>query len=77
MLKSFFAKIYAGIISRQVYTWAKDPINTQNKVFKELISQASKTKFGRDHKFETISSYQDFKKLVPVRDYEGLKGYIE
>jgi hypothetical protein len=76
VLKSFFAKIYAGIISRQVYTWAKDPINTQNKVFKELISQASKTKFGRDHKFETISSYQDFKKLVPVRDYEGLKGYI-
>ena len=76
MLKSFFAKIYAGIVSRQVYSWAKDPINTQNKVFKELISQASKTKFGRDHKFGTISNYQDYKKLVPVRDYEGLKGYI-
>ena len=76
MLKSFFAKIYAGIVSRQVYSWAQDPINTQNKVFKELISQASKTKFGRDHKFVTISNYQDYKKLVPVRDYEGLKGYI-
>lgn len=76
MLKSFFAKIYAGIVSRQVYSWAKDPINTQRKVFKELISQASKTKFGRDHQFGTISNYQDYKKLVPVRDYEGLKGYI-
>jgi len=76
VLKSFFAKIYAGIVSRQVYSWAKDPINTQNKVFKELISQASKTKFGRDHKFGTICNYQDYKKLVPVRDYEGLKGYI-
>lgn len=77
MLKSFFAKIYAGIISRQVYSWAKDPINTQNKVFQELISQARNTKFGKDHKFDSISSYQDYKNLVPVRDYEGLKGYIE
>ena len=77
MIKSFFAKIYAKIVSRQVYAWAKDPINTQNKVFKELIAQASKTKFGQDHKFESITSYEDFKNQVPVRDYEGLKPYIE
>jgi len=77
VIKSFFAKIYAQIVSRQVYAWAKDPINTQNKVFRELISEASKTKFGQDHKFESISSYEDYKHQVPVRDYEGLKTYIE
>ncbi len=77
MVKSFFAKIYAGIVARQVYAWAKDPINTQNKVFMNLISKASNTKFGKDHKFGTITSYEEYKNQVPVRDYEGLKPYIE
>ena len=77
MLKSFLAKIYAGIVSRKVYTWANDPFNSQDKVFKELIGQAKNTNFGKDHKFSEIRSYQDFKKNVPVRDYEGLKDYIE
>lgn len=77
MIKSFFAKIYAKIVYKQVYAWANDPINTQNKVFRELIAEASKTKFGRDHKFDSIETYEDFKTQVPVRDYEGLKPYVE
>ncbi|MGI9532107.1 GH3 family domain-containing protein [Lutimonas sp.] len=77
MIKSFFAKIYANIVSKQVYAWANDPINTQDKVFKELIAEASKTRFGRDHNFPSIGSYEDYKAQVPIRDYEGLKPYVE
>ena len=72
MLKSFLAKIYAGIISRKVQAWANNPFESQDKVFKDLIDQAKNTKFGKDHKFGEIESYDDFKKHVPVRDYEGL-----
>ena len=77
MLKSFLAKIYAGIVYRQVYSWANNPFDAQDKVFKELIQQAKNTKFGKDHKFDQIKSYSDFRHYVPVRDYEGLKDYIE
>lgn len=77
MLKSFLAKIYAGIVYRQVYSWANNPFDSQDKVFKELIQQAKNTKFGKDHKFDQIKSYSDFRHYVPVRDYEGLKDYIE
>ncbi|MGB5321982.1 GH3 family domain-containing protein [Lutimonas sp.] len=77
MLKSFLAKIYAGIVSRKVHAWANNPFESQDKVFKGLIDQAKNTKFGKDHKFGKIKSYHDFKKHVPVRDYEGLKDYIE
>ncbi len=77
MLKSFLAKIYAGIVSRQVYAWANNPFGSQDKVFKNLVEQAKNTKFGKDHKFEEIRSYVDFKRNVPVRDYEGLKDYIQ
>ena len=77
MLKSFLAKVYASIVSRQVYAWASNPFAAQDKVFKNLIDQAKNTKFGKDHNFEEIKSYPDFKKHVPVRDYEGLKDYVK
>src|SRR5205085_479927 len=33
--------------------------------------------FGKDHSFAKITSYEDFKQAVPIRDYEQLKDYIE
>ena len=33
--------------------------------------------FGKDHGFTDIRSYDDFKKQVPIRDYEELKPYVE
>ena len=77
MLKPFFAKIYAIIISKKVYTWANKPIETQQKTFHNLITQAEGTVFGKDHNFELIKTYDDFKSNVPVKDYEALKPYIE
>ncbi|MCA0932908.1 GH3 auxin-responsive promoter family protein [Lutimonas saemankumensis] len=77
MIKSFFAKIYAGIVARQVYKWADDPVNTQEKVFHNLLKSARNTAFGSDHNFSEIMDYESYKKKVPVRDYEGLKDYIE
>ena len=53
------------------------PIDTQKRVFKSLISEAGATRFGKDHGFDTITSYQDFAEKVPIRDYEEIKGYIQ
>ena len=76
-LKSVSAKIYAKIVARQIQKWASNPIKTQQKVFEKLIADAKNTSFGKDHDFENIKCYQDFSKLVPIRDYEELKPYIE
>lgn len=75
--KSSFSKLYAIIIANKVYKWVNDPIEIQQKIFNHLISNAKNTSFGKDHQFHTIRSYKDFKKLVPIRNYEGLKPYIE
>ncbi|MDT0294668.1 GH3 auxin-responsive promoter family protein [Mesonia ostreae] len=75
-LKTFGAKIFAKVVKSQINTWAKNPIETQQKVFTELISRAKKTQFGKDHNFDKIKSYQDFTREVPVRDYEALKPYV-
>lgn len=76
-LKSFFGVLYARVVKQQNKWWIKNPIKSQEKVFNSLISQASKTAFGKEHDFKRIRSYEDFKSRVPVRDYEGLKTYIE
>ena len=76
-LKSFFAIPFAKQATKRVYKWANNPHKTQEKVFKELISKAKNTAFGKDHDFSSINSYSDFKKRVKVQDYEGLRPYVD
>ena len=75
-LKSFAAKIFANYIKRQTQTWASRPVETQQKVFQQLIQQAKNTSFGKDHSFDKIQSTQDFAQQVPIRDYEELRPYV-
>jgi hypothetical protein len=76
-VKSILAVPIAKRVQKRVYKWANSPVKTQEKVFQKLIRQAKNTHFGNDHNFGSITSYNDFKKQVPVRDYEGLKSYID
>ncbi|SFW56398.1 GH3 family domain-containing protein [Cellulophaga fucicola] len=76
-LKSFAAKIFAKKIVAKNAKWISNPIEAQEKVFKQLIEKAAQTQFGKDHNFKSIKSHQDFVTNVPVRDYEALKVYVE
>ena len=76
-IKSVLAKLFAKRIYTKVQKWANNPIETQNRVFQDLISEATNTQFGQDHDFVSINNYKDFVKRVPVRDYEALKPYVE
>ena len=76
-LKPFFAKIFAKKIYEKTQIWVNNPIETQQKVFENLIREAKNTQFGIDHHFNQIKTFEDFAKNVPVRDYEGLKSYLD
>lgn len=76
-LKSTTAKLFAKITSRKIKKWANNPVETQENVFKDLISKASDTAFGKDHNFNDIATFQDFAQQVPIRDYEELRPYVE
>ncbi len=75
--RSFAARIFAARVARKTEKWMANPLATQEKVFSNLISTAKDTKFGKDHDFESIKSHSDFVSRVPVRDYEGMKSYVE
>ena len=75
--KAALSKPFAKYIAKRIKKWSSKPIETQDKVLKHLISEAEKTRFGKDHDFHTITTYHDFKTKVPIRDYEELKPYVE
>ncbi|MDX1279204.1 GH3 auxin-responsive promoter family protein [Oceanihabitans sediminis] len=76
-LKAALAKPFAKIIYKSIQKWANNPIETQNKVFQKLISEAVSTQFGKDHDFVSVNNHNDFVNRVPVRDYEALKPYVD
>ncbi|RYZ91971.1 MAG: hypothetical protein EOP47_30800, partial [Sphingobacteriaceae bacterium] len=64
-------------VNRQINYQRKNAIPLQQKTFIKLIQQAKDTDFGKAHNFAAIKTYADFKKHVPLRDYEELRPYIE
>ncbi len=54
-----------------------NPIDTQKQVFNQLIGTAQFTDYGKKYQFEKIDSISEFKKHVPVNDYDSLKPYIQ
>lgn len=67
------AKLIAGSIERN----AARATETQNYWFKKLVATAKQTRFGREHGFAQIKSYADFKKHVPIRDYEAMQPFTD
>ena len=76
-LKSFFGYCFAKYIVRKNNAWINTAIKAQNNQRKFLLDFAKNTKFGKEHGFSKILSYEDWKKSVPIRDYEALKPYID
>ncbi len=76
-IKSVLAKPFAKIVAKKIKKWASNPVETQEKVFQNLIETGAQTAFGKDHDFGNISTHEDFIEHVPIRDYEALKPYVE
>lgn len=76
-IRSVLAKPFAAYVAAQTKKWSLNPVSYQQKTMLEITRQAQNTVFGRDHHLEAIKTYEEFKKLVPVRDYEELKPYVE
>ena len=76
-IKVLAAKLLAKKVNKETQKWSSKPIETQQKVLQNLIKEASKTKFGKDHHFDKIKNFEDFAKHVPVRDYEALRPYVD
>ena len=75
--KAKVARWAADIIVPRIYRDHQNAVAVQDRILKQLIAKATPTLFGREHDFKGIKSYKDFRIAVPLRDYEGIRHYIE
>ncbi len=76
-IKAALSKVYAKQIVRGTKKWTKHPHGAQEHTFEMLLRKAAQTAFGKDHHFQDIHSFQDYREAVPVREYEELRPYFD
>ncbi len=77
MLKSIFTSPLSKFLESAIVSKSKTAIQDQEALMHSLVFQAKNTEFGKDHRFDKINNYEDFKSRVPIRDYEGLRPYFD
>ena len=76
-IKSFLARPYASIIHTKVRKGMATAVADQQDILQQLIKVGTKTAFGKEHDLQQVKTYEDYKKTVPIRDYEAFAPYIE
>ncbi len=77
MIINAAARIVAGFSRKRFDRWYSKATDIQENLFKHLLENGRKTRFGKEHGFDGIKDYDSFREKVPVRDYEGLSRYID
>lgn len=76
-IKSFLAKPFASYIYAKIRKGMGTALQDQDSILKELLKVGKTTEFGKEHGFDKVNSYEEFKQAVPIQDYESFKPYIE
>ncbi len=61
----------------RIENWISDPIAAQREVLQHLITAAQYTEFGRKYNFSKLFSIRDYKKNVPIHEYDDIKHFIK
>ena len=60
----------------QIELFMKYPHEVQQEVFRKLIAAGRETEWGKEFKYASIETPEEFREQVPINDYESLKPYI-
>jgi GH3 auxin-responsive promoter len=74
-----FNSVLSWIIKKRIHQielFIKYPSDVQQEVLRNLIETAKNSEFGKNYGFASINTYQDFKRNVPIQDYEDIKHYV-
>jgi len=66
----------ARLRSWRIENWVTNPSGAQREVLQHLITSAQYTEFGRKYNFEKLFSISEYKKNVPIHEYDDIKPYI-
>lgn len=60
----------------RIESWMQNPVAAQREVLQDLVTSAQYTEFGRKYDFTSLYNIRDFKKAVPIQEYDDLKPFI-
>ncbi|MFL9481780.1 GH3 auxin-responsive promoter family protein [Chitinophagaceae bacterium LWZ2-11] len=61
----------------RIEQWINNPLAAQRDVLQDLVTHAQYTEIGRRYGLTKLFSIREFKKTVPIHEYNDLKPYIE
>ncbi|HKH63069.1 MAG TPA: GH3 auxin-responsive promoter family protein [Flavitalea sp.] len=76
-IKSLLAKPFANYIYKGIRKGVGTAVQDQEAILKEMIKVGKCTEFGTEHHLNDVNSHETFAHAVPIRDYEGFKGYVD
>lgn len=76
-LFNFAIKQFMNQRMKNIRGFMEHPIETQQRVLKNLLQQAALTEWGKTHGYKDIQSNEQFAQQVPVSTYETFYPWIE
>jgi GH3 auxin-responsive promoter len=76
-------KLLSPIISKlarnrfwRIQNWSNHPVAAQRQVLQDLVSAGQYTELGKKYHFAKLFTLKEFKKHVPIHEYDDIKIYI-
>jgi GH3 auxin-responsive promoter len=76
-------KLLSPIISQlarnrfwRIQNWSNHPVAAQRQVLQDLVSAGQYTELGKKYHFAKLFTLKEFKKNVPIHEYDDIKIYI-
>jgi hypothetical protein len=78
---SFVGNVLLGSTSRgavrRFAAACENPVQSQDRLLREILHTNADTEFGRHNDFGGITSFKQFREQVPISTYEDLEPYID
>lgn len=76
-LLSKIISFIARLRYKRIHNWVNHPAAAQRQVLQSLISDAQYTVFGKKYDFDKLFTIKEFKRRVPLHEYDDMRPYIE
>ena len=70
-------KLYTRSRFRGIQKFLDNPLEVQRDMLAKMVKSAAGTEYGKQYGFKYIKTYEEFKRTVPIREYESLSPYIQ
>lgn len=77
MAMSDIGVLLGNIVLKGVNHFTSIPVETQEKILKEIIEKNKDTEYGKKCNFKDVHSVKDFQDIVPLSTYDDYSDYVD